>query len=56
MTLTLRVLGLELLMLDITTDPPDDTGYDHDVVSTALDAEPDGDVACGFVAPGVECE
>lgn len=58
MELTVRMLGLEVLHVEVCTDPADgaDGGYDRDVVSTAVDGEPDGDVALGFVPPGVVSE
>ena len=59
MTLTVRLFGLEMIHVELTDAAdiePTDAGYDHDVVSTNLDAEVDGDTACGFVTPGVGCE
>ena len=55
MTLTVRLFGLELLHIEASTeDQGDEAGYDHDVASTAIDAEPSG--ALGFTSPAVEVD
>lgn len=56
MTLTVSAPGWTFHVELCADQADDEAGYDHDVVSTSLDAEACGDVAMGFVPAGVERE